>query len=61
MNNISINYLKGDATEPTKKPAIICHVCNDIGGWGRGFVLALSKKCSLIAYLSDSSSNNLSL
>lgn len=22
------------------------HVCNDIGGWGRGFVLALSKKWS---------------
>jgi O-acetyl-ADP-ribose deacetylase (regulator of RNase III) len=23
---------------------IICHVCNDIGGWGKGFVLALSKR-----------------
>lgn len=24
--------------------AIIAHVCNDIGGWGAGFVLALSKR-----------------
>lgn len=37
-------YLKGDATEPIKERAVIAHVCNDIGGWGRGFVLALSKK-----------------
>lgn len=42
-----INYVKGDATEPIgdgKK--IICHICNDIGAWGAGFVLALSKKWS---------------
>lgn len=39
-----ITYLKGDATVPCKRPAIITHVCNDIGGWGRGFVLALSKR-----------------
>lgn len=41
----TINYLKGDATNPIgdgKK--IICHVCNNVGGWGAGFVLALSKK-----------------
>lgn len=41
---MTITYLTGDATEPVKKPALIMHVCNDIGGWGRGFVLALSKK-----------------
>lgn len=23
---------------------VITHICNDIGGWGKGFVLALSKK-----------------
>lgn len=23
---------------------IIAHVCNDIGGWGKGFVLALSRR-----------------
>lgn len=39
-----ITYLKGDATEPCKKPALIVHICNDIGAWGAGFVLALSKK-----------------
>jgi O-acetyl-ADP-ribose deacetylase (regulator of RNase III) len=41
---MTIHYLTGDATEPVKKPALIMHVCNDVGGWGRGFVLALSKK-----------------
>jgi O-acetyl-ADP-ribose deacetylase (regulator of RNase III) len=43
-----ITYLKGDATELTgdssTRKKIIVHVCNDLGGWGRGFVLALSKK-----------------
>jgi len=40
-----IHYVQGDATEP-KVPGnkVIAHVCNDIGGWGRGFVLSLSKK-----------------
>jgi hypothetical protein len=39
-----LHYLIGDATEPIIKPAIIFHCCNSIGGWGRGFVLALSAK-----------------
>jgi O-acetyl-ADP-ribose deacetylase (regulator of RNase III) len=39
-----IHYLIGDATEPVKKPAMIIHCCNDAGGWGRGFVLALRSK-----------------
>ena len=40
-----IRYLKGDATAPAgDEPRIIVHVCNDRGGWGRGFVLALSKR-----------------
>ena len=40
-----IDYKKGDATMP-EGPGnkVIVHICNDIGGWGRGFVLALSKK-----------------
>jgi len=40
-----IKYVKGDATEPQgdgKK--IITHICNDIGAWGQGFVMALSRK-----------------
>lgn len=40
-----ITYLKGDATSPLiEGHKIIIHCCNDLGGWGRGFVLALSKK-----------------
>lgn len=40
-----ITYLKGDATSPQAKGnRIIAHVCNDIGGWGKGFVVALSKR-----------------
>lgn len=39
-----ITYLKGDATNPIKKPALISHVCNNRGGWGAGFVLAISKR-----------------
>lgn len=40
-----LQIIKGDATSPQAKgPKIISHVCNDIGGWGKGFVLALSKR-----------------
>jgi O-acetyl-ADP-ribose deacetylase (regulator of RNase III) len=39
-----IVYLMGDATKPqTRGNKIIAHVCNNIGAWGKGFVLALSK------------------
>ncbi len=42
---MSINYIIGDATQPVGEgPKVIVHVCNDIGGWGRGFVVALSKR-----------------
>jgi O-acetyl-ADP-ribose deacetylase (regulator of RNase III) len=43
-----IYYLKGDATNPieTGGDRLITHICNDKGGWGAGFVLALSKKWS---------------
>jgi O-acetyl-ADP-ribose deacetylase (regulator of RNase III) len=40
-----LHYVVGDATEPVGDgPKIIAHICNDAGGWGRGFVLALSAK-----------------
>jgi Predicted phosphatase homologous to the C-terminal domain of histone macroH2A1 len=40
-----INYLHGDATQPIGEgPKIIVHICNDIGGWGKGFVMAISKR-----------------
>ena len=43
-----LKYLKGDATKPNteSKGAIIAHVCNDVGAWGAGFVLAISKRWS---------------
>ncbi|AEV68167.1 macro domain-containing protein [Acetivibrio clariflavus] len=40
-----LKYIKGDATNPISKgEKIICHICNDIGSWGKGFVLAISKR-----------------
>ncbi|MFG2141249.1 macro domain-containing protein [Streptomyces sp. NPDC048650] len=43
--NTGISYVKGDATAPQSKGVkIIAHVCNDLGGWGKGFVLALSRR-----------------
>lgn len=42
---MSISYVTGDATDPQGSGnKVILHVCNDIGAWGKGFVLALSKK-----------------
>lgn len=40
-----LRIIAGDATSPQAKgPKIIAHVCNDLGGWGKGFVLAVSKR-----------------
>ena len=45
MRSTTIEYVTGDATAPTGPgPKIIAHVCNDVGGWGLGFVLALSRR-----------------
>lgn len=41
-----IQYVKGDLFEGVKNSTgdvVIAHICNDSGGWGRGFVLELSK------------------
>ena len=44
MDN-GINYLIGDATQPKiAENKIIVHICNDIGAWGKGFVMAISKR-----------------
>ena len=41
----SIRYVVGDATRPVDDGfKIIAHVCNDVGKWGAGFVLAVSKR-----------------
>lgn len=40
-----ITYVRGDATVPSGEGVkVIARVCNDIGGWGKGFVLALSRR-----------------
>ena len=42
---MNVEYKTGDATAPIGSGnRIIVHVCNDVGGWGRGFVLAISKR-----------------
>lgn len=44
FERMNITYQVGDATRPTgNHPKIIVHVCNDAGGWGKGFVVALSR------------------
>ena len=40
-----IKYVIGDATRPIGEGTkLIIHISNDLGGWGRGFVLALSRR-----------------
>lgn len=42
-----IKYVIGDATQPIgdkNELRIITHICNDVGAWGSGFVLAISKR-----------------
>lgn len=41
-----IGFVVGDATRPIASPGPRCivHVCNDVGGWGAGFVLAVSRR-----------------
>ncbi|WAU83848.1 macro domain-containing protein [Streptomyces sp. Qhu-G9] len=47
----AITYVRGDATVPLGRGVkLIAHVCNDIGGWGKGFVLALSNRWPEAAY-----------
>lgn len=42
---LEIEYVQGDATTPRGKGVkLIAHVCNDLGGWGKGFVLAISRR-----------------
>ncbi len=39
---MSIQIVKGDAT--LAKSGILVHVVNDVGAWGKGFVLAVSRR-----------------
>jgi O-acetyl-ADP-ribose deacetylase (regulator of RNase III) len=44
---LEIEYIIGDATAPKGTgPRIVAHVCNDAGGWGQGFAVALSRRWS---------------
>lgn len=40
-----IQYVKGDATRPQGGgDKILLHICNQEGGWGRGFVTAINQR-----------------
>lgn len=61
-----LNFVIGDATEPIKdgSKALICHICNDIGAWGKGFVLAVSDKYPMakniyMKYMKEKKKSNL--
>ncbi len=42
---MEVRYRVGDATAPSADGnKIIAHICNDQGAWGKGFVLALSRR-----------------
>lgn len=42
---MDIRYVRGDALYPAGRGnKIIVHCCNDVGKWGRGFVVALSQR-----------------
>ena len=41
----TVRYVVGDATRPEGEGLkILAHCCNNVGGWGAGFVVALSKR-----------------
>jgi O-acetyl-ADP-ribose deacetylase (regulator of RNase III) len=45
MTDLSIQYVIGDATRPQGDGLkVIAHVVNNLGGWGAGFVVALSRR-----------------
>jgi O-acetyl-ADP-ribose deacetylase (regulator of RNase III) len=40
-----LRVVRGDATSPQASgPKIVAHICNDLGGWGKGFVVAVSRR-----------------
>ncbi len=48
---MEISYVKGDATQPIGDGTkIIIHVCNNIGAWGSGFVMAISARWNIPQY-----------
>lgn len=60
----NLKYIEGDATKPQAEgQKIIFHICNNIGAWGAGFVIAVSKKypSARIAYKALSFNKSLTL
>jgi hypothetical protein len=54
MNPATLSHVIGDATKPANLGTVaivIPHVCNDVGAWGAGFVLAISRSISPVAEL----------
>jgi O-acetyl-ADP-ribose deacetylase (regulator of RNase III) len=40
-----LRIIRGDATDPQASGRkVIAHICNDRGGWGKGFVVAISRR-----------------
>ena len=42
-----MHYHSGDASIPIDQSILIIHVVNNLGKWGKGFVLSLSKNCPI--------------
>jgi O-acetyl-ADP-ribose deacetylase (regulator of RNase III) len=42
----SVRFVRGDATRPLGEGMlrVVAHVCNDVGAWGCGFVLAVARR-----------------
>lgn len=56
-----IVYRTGDATLPPEKPAVLAHIVNDMGYWGRGYTAALDARFGpsvKASYLAWRASNN---
>jgi len=46
--NSYISYQTGDATIPISSSRLIIHIVNNMGKWGKGFVVALSKRYPVV-------------
>lgn len=62
---MKINYVKGDLFKnlPKDRKVIICHCVNDVGAWGKGFVVALNNysdtpKKSYLGWINGDNAND---
>jgi O-acetyl-ADP-ribose deacetylase (regulator of RNase III) len=47
LSPAKLSFVSGDATAPLAPGnKLIAHICNDSGGWGAGFVVAISRRWS---------------